>query len=32
LAFDAGLRHAHTGNENINELRLGLTWTTSLAD
>jgi hypothetical protein len=27
LSFDAGVRRAHDGNENVHELRVGLTWT-----
>lgn len=32
MSFDTGIRHTHGSNQNINELRIGLTWTTSLAD
>lgn len=30
LSFDAGIRGAHEGGENVRELRLGLTWIFSL--
>jgi hypothetical protein len=32
LSFDVGIRHARVADISTNELRLGLTWTTSLTN